>query len=113
MARDHYLPQQLSAVHPRFKTPYRAEVAVGIVIATLAGTADIRNTVGFSSFAVLVYYAIANASAWTLGGKIIHALGFIGCLVFAFALPLDSVLLGTTVLLVGTLAYVAQRLRAA
>jgi basic amino acid/polyamine antiporter, APA family len=108
MARDHYLPQQLSAVHPRFKTPYRAEVAVGVVVAILAGTAEVRNAIGFSSFAVLAYYAIANASAWTLGGRIVPTVGFIGCLVFAFALPLNSVLLGTAVLLVGTAAYAVR-----
>jgi basic amino acid/polyamine antiporter, APA family len=108
MARDHYLPQQLSAVHPRFKTPYRAEVAVGVVVAILAGTAEVRSAIGFSSFAVLAYYAIANASAWTLGGRIVPTVGFIGCLVFAFALPLNSVLLGTAVLLVGTAAYAVR-----
>jgi APA family basic amino acid/polyamine antiporter len=109
MARDHYLPQQLSAVHPRFKTPYRAEAAVGIVVAVLAGTADVRSAIGFSSFAVLVYYAIANASAWTLGGRIVPTVGFVGCLVLAFALPLNAVLVGTVVLLVGTVAYAARR----
>jgi basic amino acid/polyamine antiporter, APA family len=108
MARDHYLPQQLSAVHPKFKTPYRAEVAVGVVVAVLAGTAEVRSAIGFSSFSVLVYYAIANASAWTLGGRIVPTVGFIGCLVFAFALPLNSVLLGTAVLLVGTAAYAVR-----
>jgi APA family basic amino acid/polyamine antiporter len=108
MARDHYLPQQLSAVHPRFKTPYRAEVAVGVVVAIFAGTTEVRSAIGFSSFAVLAYYAIANASAWTLGGRIVPTVGFIGCVVFAFALPLNSVLLGTAVLLVGTAAYAVR-----
>lgn len=111
MARDHYLPQQLSAVHPKFKTPYCAEVAVGVVVAVLAGTAEVRSAIGFSSFSVLVYYAIANASAWTLGGRIVPTVGFIGCLVFAFALPLNSVLLGTAVLLVGTAAYAVRHAR--
>jgi APA family basic amino acid/polyamine antiporter len=113
MARDHYLPQQLSAVHPKFKTPYCAEVAVGVVVAVLAGTAEVRSAIGFSSFSVLVYYAIANASAWTLGGRIVPTVGFIGCLVFAFALPLNSVLLGTAVLLVGTAAYAVRHGRSA
>jgi APA family basic amino acid/polyamine antiporter len=113
MARDHYLPQQLSAVHPRFKTPYRAEVAIGVVVAVLAGTTEVRSAIGFSSFSVLVYYAIANASAWTLGGRIVPTVGFIGCLVFAFALPLNSVLLGTAVLLVGTAAYAVRHGRSA
>jgi basic amino acid/polyamine antiporter, APA family len=46
--------------------------------------------IGFSSFAVLVCYAIANAAAWTLGGKVVPTLGLIGCLVLAFALPVTT-----------------------
>ena len=68
MARDRHLPAGLAAVHPRFAVPHRAEIAVGVVVAVLAAVADVRGVIGFSSFAVLVYYAIANASAWTLGG---------------------------------------------
>ena len=34
----------------------------------LVATADVRSAIGFSSFAVLTYYAVANASAWTLPG---------------------------------------------
>lgn len=29
MARDRHLPHQLAAVHPKFKVPHRAEIAVG------------------------------------------------------------------------------------
>jgi len=109
MARDHYLPQALSAVHSRFGTPYRAELAVGVVVAVLAGTTDVRHAIGFSSFAVLVYYAIANASAWTLGGRIVPALGVVGCVVVALALPLPSVVAGAAVLLAGIVVYLVRR----
>jgi basic amino acid/polyamine antiporter, APA family len=113
MARDHYLPQQLSVVHPTFATPYRAEIAVGIAVAVLAGTTDIRNAIGFSSFAVLVYYAIANASAWTLGARLIPALGLVGCIVVALALPLLSVAAGLAALVVGAVVYLLRRRRSA
>jgi APA family basic amino acid/polyamine antiporter len=113
MARDRYLPQPLSVVHPTFTTPYRAEVAVGIVVAVLAGTTEIRSAIGFSSFAVLVYYAIANASAWTLGGRIVPALGVTGCVVVALALPVLSVATGLAVLLAGAAAYQLRRCRSA
>ena len=109
MARDHYLPHQLSVVHPRFATPYRAEIAVGLVVALLAATSDIRNAIGFSSFAVLAYYAIANASAWTLDGKVVPTLGAVGCIVIALALPLPSVVAGAAVLLAGALVYAGRR----
>ncbi|QCH23735.1 APC family permease [Mycobacteroides salmoniphilum] len=118
MARDRHLPHALAAVHPRYGVPYRAEILVGLVVSVLAATADLRGAIGFSSFAVLVYYAVANASAWTLSPaegrppRIVPALGLIGCVVIALALPLSSVLTGTAVLAVGILIYVARRLSA-
>lgn len=115
MARDGHLPSALAVVHPRFAVPHRAEVAVGAVVAVVAAVADVRAAIGFSSFAVLVYYAIANASAWTLdrsaGSRLIPALGIAGCLVLAAFLPMGSVLAGATVLAVGAVVYTAARLR--
>ncbi|MFF1480516.1 APC family permease [Streptomyces sp. NPDC058301] len=116
MARDGHLPGTLAAVHPRFRVPHRAEVAVGSVVAVLAATADVRGAIGFSSFGVLVYYAIANASAWTLGpgrgGRLLAACGLAGCLLLAFALPPSSVMAGSAVLAVGAVAYAVRgRLR--
>ena len=105
MARDRHLPHALAAVHPRFGSPYRAEVAVGIVVAVAAAVVDVRDAIGFSSFAVLLYYAIANASAWTLGGRIIPGLGLAGCLLLAFTLPLPSVIVGSGVVVVSAVAY--------
>jgi basic amino acid/polyamine antiporter, APA family len=105
MARDHHLPHGLSAVHPRFKVPHRAEVAIGVVVALVAAFADIRGAIGFSSCAVLVYYAVANASAWTLGRRLIPTVGLIGCLTLAFALPLTAALSGAAVLALGAAVY--------
>ncbi|MBB4856625.1 APA family basic amino acid/polyamine antiporter [Mycobacteroides chelonae] len=115
MARDRHLPHALAAVHPRYGVPYRAELVVGLVVSMLAATADLRGAIGFSSFAVLVYYAVANASAWTLSPaegrppRIVPALGLIGCVVMALALPLSSVSAGTTVLAVGIGVYAVRR----
>ncbi|KUI32375.1 transporter [Mycobacterium sp. IS-1496] len=111
MARDRHLPAGLAAVHARFGTPHRAEVAVGVVVAVLAATVDLREAIGFSSFAVLMYYAIANASAWTLGYRVVPAVGLAGCLLLAFALPWTSVIAGVAVLAVGALAYAVRRAR--
>ncbi|MRH87629.1 amino acid permease [Nocardia sp. SYP-A9097] len=115
MSRDRNLPSALAAVHPRFGVPHRAELAVGVVVAVVAATADVRGAIGFSSFGVLAYYAIANASAWTLTPeegrppRVIPVLGAIGCLVLAISLPLDSVFAGGSVLAVGALVYVVRR----
>lgn len=115
MARDHHLPHALAAVHPRFKVPHRAELAVAAVVVVVAATADVRDAIGFSSFGVLIYYAIANAAAWTLtsaeGGpnRIVPVVGFAGCVVLAFALPLVSVTTGAAVIVVGALLYGLRR----
>jgi APA family basic amino acid/polyamine antiporter len=109
MARDRHLPQRLAAVHPRFDTPHRAEIAVGVVVAVLAAVVDVRGAIGFSSFAVLLYYAIANASAMTLRGKAVPVIGLVGCVVLAFSLPLVSVLTGVAVVAVGAVAYGLRR----
>jgi APA family basic amino acid/polyamine antiporter len=109
MARDRYLPQRLAAVHPRFNSPYLAEIAVGVVVAVLAAVVDVRGAIGFSSFAVLLYYAIANASAMTLRGKVIPVAGLVGCVVLAFSLPVPSVLTGAVVVAIGAAAYWLHR----
>jgi APA family basic amino acid/polyamine antiporter len=111
MARDRHLPHALAAVHPRFEVPHRAELAVGAVVAVLAATGDLRGAIGFSSFGVLVYYAIANASAWTLTPaegrppRIVPVIGVVGCLGLAFSLPAASVLSGAAVLAFGAAVY--------
>lgn len=114
MARDRYLPGPLAAVHPRFRVPHRAEAAVGAVVAVLAATVDVRGAIGFSSFGVLAYYAVANASAWTLDrapvARLTPAVGLVGCVVLAFALPVTSVVVGAGVLALGAAAYGVVRL---
>ncbi|MBB2989333.1 APA family basic amino acid/polyamine antiporter [Mycolicibacterium iranicum] len=105
MARDRYLPHTLAAVHPRHGTPHHAEIAVGVVVALVAAVVDVRSAIGFSSFGVLLYYAIANAAAWTLGARLVPAVGLIGCLTLAFTLPAAAVGAGAAVVVVGMIAY--------
>jgi amino acid transporter len=119
MARDHHLPHVLTAVHPRFQVPHRAELVIGAIVALLAAIVDLRGAIGFSSFAVLIYYAVANASAFTLGPdegrphRAIPLIGLIGCVVLAFAMPMSSVLSGTAVLGIGVAAYLIRHVIAA
>jgi APA family basic amino acid/polyamine antiporter len=115
MARDRHLPHVLAAVHPRFGVPHRAELAVGSVVTVLAATADVRGAIGFSSFGVLAYYAVANAAAVTLTRaegrppRVVPVLGAAGCLLLAFALPAASVLWGAAVIALGAAAYGLRR----
>jgi APA family basic amino acid/polyamine antiporter len=109
MARRHELPGWLAAVHPRFAVPHHAELAVAAVVLVVVAVADLREAIGFSSFAVLVYYAIANASAFTLGKderrwpRAFTVAGAGGCLLLAATLPSRSVVIGAGVLAFGAL----------
>jgi APA family basic amino acid/polyamine antiporter len=114
MSRDGYLPRGLDAVHPRFGVPHRAELAVAVVVIVLVSTVDLRGAIGFSSFGVLVYYAIANASALTLSEdegrppRWLPVLGLVGCLVVAGSLPLRSVLSGVGVVALGAAVWLVR-----
>ena len=110
MARDRHLQPALAAVHTRHRTPHRAELAVGLTVALLAAVVDVRSAIGFSSFAVPLYYAIANASALTLtaatmGSRLLPAIGLVACLTLAVTLPVTAVVTGTAVVLIGMLTY--------
>ncbi|MGF6885134.1 hypothetical protein ABIA39_003291 [Nocardia sp. GAS34] len=71
--------------------------------------------IGFSSFGVLLYCAIANASAWTLTPTenrpplAIPAIGLIGCLALAFTLPHASAVGGAVVVALGAALYLFRR----
>ncbi len=107
MAREGDLPRWLSAVHPRFRVPHRAEVALAVVVVVLVLTVDLRGAIGFSSFGVLLYYAVANAAAFTQGGtdrlypRWLQVLGLVACVVLVATLPLPAVLTGVAVFAVG------------
>jgi APA family basic amino acid/polyamine antiporter len=96
-------------VHRRTRVPHRAEAAVGAVVLVAVLAADVRDAIGFSSFCVLVYYAIANASALTLRVSPVPVLGLTGCVVLAATLPPASALAGVGVLAAGLLAYASRR----
>jgi APA family basic amino acid/polyamine antiporter len=116
MASNRDLPALLAAVHPRYRVPARAEVVAGAIVAAIAALSDIRNAIGFSSFAVLIYYAIANACALTLTARErkwprwLAICGLVGCAALAFSLPSMSVLGGAGLLLAGAGAFALSKL---
>ena len=115
MARRSELPTQLDAVHPKYRTPHRAEVATAVIVCIAVAVADLRSAIGFSSFAVLTYYALANASALTLSAderrwpKWLAALGLALCALLAVTLPIESVVGGAVLLAVGSIVWLATK----
>jgi APA family basic amino acid/polyamine antiporter len=118
MASNRDLPSFLAAVHPRRRVPHRAEILVGAIAAIAAATLDLHDAIGFSSFAVLAYYAVANASALTLGreqrlwprGWAIA--GLIGCATLAFTLPAHAVIAGASLFVLAASLHGLRRRRA-
>nr|WSX82028.1 APC family permease [Streptomyces sp. NBC_00899] len=113
MSRDRHLPHPLATL--RAGAPVRAELAVGATATVLAATTDLRGAIGFSSFGVLLYYAIANASALRLAPAehrpplAVPVVGVLGCAALAASLPLSSVLAGLAVTAVGAALYAVRR----
>ncbi len=113
MARDRHLPHRLAAISPRRRVPHLAEIAVGVTISALVLAGNLATSIAFSSFCVLIYYAIANASAYGLRPSWTHraipVVGLLGCLLLAVTLPAATVVTGAGVLVLGMLSYVLRR----
>lgn len=90
MARRGDMPSALSVVHPGTRSPARAVVVTGGVIAALVLLGDVKTTWSFSAFTVLVYYAITNLAALRLPREHrlypiwVPAVGLAACLGLAF-----------------------------
>jgi APA family basic amino acid/polyamine antiporter len=116
MARHHDLPQWLSAVHPRYAVPHRAEVVIAVIVCGVIAVADLRGAIGFSSFGVLLYYAIANVAATTQAPEdrlYPRSLPFVGaalCLCLMATLPIGAVIGGVLVLAAGIVVRAARLL---
>jgi basic amino acid/polyamine antiporter, APA family len=115
MARQSDLPRWLAAVHPRHHVPHRAEIALAVVVSVLVLTVDLRGAIGFSSFGVLLYYLVANLSAFTQPAeqrrfpRWLQVLGAAGCVLLVATLPWQAVVAGLAVFAVGA-GYRAVRL---
>jgi basic amino acid/polyamine antiporter, APA family len=107
MARTGDLPRPLASVSQRHRVPNHAQLAVLVAVVVLVLVADLRGAIGFSSFGVLVYYAVANVAAlrqpagqrrWP---RPLNLLGVVGCLTLVVTLPGSAVLTGLVVFAVG------------
>ena len=116
MARDGELPRTLAAVSARHGTPYRASTAAALVAAALVLVTDAVSAIGVSACTVLVYYAIANASALRLQPaerrwpRAYAVVGLVGCITLAASLPVEQVGLALGLLAAALVArWVASR----
>ena len=78
-----------------------------VVVSMLVLVTDLRGAIAFSSFGVLLYYAVANASALTQPAeqrrypRWLAWTGLVGCVVLVATLPFGAVATGVAVFAVG------------
>jgi APA family basic amino acid/polyamine antiporter len=118
MARRKDIPQALSKLHPKYNTPYYSVCIIGALMILLVLFIDLTKVVAISTFALLFYYTLANASAIRLKvqkrlyPRFVPVLGAITCLVLLifilFASP-QAWIIGAAGLATGMICYWAKK----
>jgi len=115
MARDEELPAVFSSIHSRFGTPHHAIVITGAAMIAALLLADLELVVSVSTFAMLVFYLIANFAAIRLPADyrrypvtvpVIGALSCTGLIVF---LSPSSWIIGCAGLVIGAAWFMFRR----
>jgi APA family basic amino acid/polyamine antiporter len=110
MARERDLPGPLSRISNRTHAPVVAEGCVGVAAIAAVLLLNPAQLVGFSACSVLVYYAIAHLSALRQSGtdrwlpRVVQYAGVSGCLLLAFTLPWQGIVVAALWLGVGLAA---------
>jgi len=114
MARNNDVPKFLCSIHSKFKTPYYAVAVTGSLMILAIIFTDFTRIVKVSSFAVLLYYSLANLAAIKLSRRnehfsIISSVGLLSCLGLLAFLTVDSWIIGTIGVAIGVIFYQAWR----
>ncbi|HEX6751771.1 MAG TPA: APC family permease [Longimicrobium sp.] len=115
MARRGDLPGALAAVDARSGAPVRAVVLVGAGAALAAAFGTLRAIAPAASFAILLYYALANLAALRmprarkLYPDAVPAVGLAACALLAASLDVRTALVGMAVLAAGFAVRAAVR----
>ncbi|MDQ3308627.1 MAG: amino acid permease [Gemmatimonadota bacterium] len=116
MARRGDLPRFLEHISPQSGVPGRAVLVIGVVAAMVAATGTLRGVASAASFAILVYYGIANVAALRMPrhAKLypngVPLIGLVACTALAISLSFTVILSGIAVLATGFALRVLLRL---
>lgn len=116
MARRGDLPRFLEHISPQSGVPGRAVLVIGVVAAMVAATGTLRGVASAASFAILVYYGIANLAALRMPrhAKLypngVPLIGLVACTALAISLSFPVILSGIAVLATGFVLRVLLRL---
>jgi APA family basic amino acid/polyamine antiporter len=119
MARDGLLPERLSAVHPRFRTPHVVTVVTGIGAMIAAAFLPVGKLADYSNSGTLFAFLMVAISVMVLRRTdparkrpfrtpavyVVAPLAIIGCLGLYFSLPLTAILVLPGWGIVGLLIY--------
>ena len=100
MSRDHLLPAGVSAVHPRFGTPYITTIITGVIVALVAGLTPINVVGEMTSIGTLFAFVVVSAAVIMLRikrpdaarpfkvpfGFVLPVLGVLSCLYLMLSL---------------------------
>ena len=100
MGKEHELPTWLGALHPRFRSPHNAVIALGLVCAALALFLNLRPVLEAANVFTLVWYSVVHFDALMLPKEkrmvwpVVSWLGLAGCLALFAALPVWALATG-------------------
>ncbi|MEV5407608.1 amino acid permease [Thermopolyspora sp. NPDC052614] len=104
MSRDNLLPPALAEVHPRFRTPYRVTIIIGVVTAALAGLIPLSALAELVNIGTLFAFVVVSAGVVILRRTrpdlhrafrvpwvpVVPALSVLACLYLMLNLPVDT-----------------------
>jgi APA family basic amino acid/polyamine antiporter len=104
MARDGLLPERLSAVHPKFRTPWIVTIVTGIFVAIAAAFLPVGTLADYSNAGTLFAFAAVSIGVMVLRYTdpkrvrpfrtplvfIVAPLSIVGCLLLFFSLGIES-----------------------
>jgi APA family basic amino acid/polyamine antiporter len=67
MAKDGLLPHSLfGKIHPKYKTPYRSTIFVGLIVSVVGATTPINTVSEMCSMGTLLAFAMVCGAVWLL-----------------------------------------------
>ncbi|GAA2415535.1 amino acid permease [Actinomadura vinacea] len=125
MSRDGLLPDWLSAVHPRFGTPYRSTILMGVLAAAMAGFIPLAALAELVNIGTLFAFLVVSIAVVVLRRTrpelhrafraplvpLVPALSVLACLFVMLNLPLETWLRFLAWMVIGFLIYFAYSRR--
>jgi APA family basic amino acid/polyamine antiporter len=119
MARDGLLPERLSTVHPKFKTPYVVTIVTGIFVAIAAAFLPVGTLADYSNAGTLFAFAAVSLGVMILRKRdpgrarpfrtpalfVVAPLSIAGCALLFFNLNVESKLLFLFWTIIGVVFY--------